>query len=293
MKDTNKLDDYIKQIEGKQRRKTRVRVAMLMILLVVGLITAGVWLYPRYANGGGEEELTYPEVPQDIPDRGYVDVEAPEDYEVEEVEVVVEAQRASLLIEGDFTTSEPLWFKLEDHDVSLKYSIDFGDGKQMDIRNMTRHLYRQPGTYKVTFTSPDADEPVQETIIINRRTGKREEDKFAKAVRLWEKEEQVKAFAGGDLAAKPSFPGGTTALMSYMQTHLGEVSGYEGRLLVGFRVGAEGKVGSLRVISGLDSQLDRRVVRALANMPDWIPAQKDGQNVAADYRLPFYFKKGT
>lgn len=93
----------------------------------------------------------------------------------------------------------------------------------------------------------------------------------------------------------PSFPGGDSELYKYLATTIvypktAQESGAQGRVVVGFTVQADGSIADLKVIKGVSADLDEEALRVAASMPKWIPAKKDGQNVAVSYALPVSFK---
>ncbi|HMQ49064.1 MAG TPA: TonB family protein [Saprospiraceae bacterium] len=67
-------------------------------------------------------------------------------------------------------------------------------------------------------------------------------------------------------------------------------AGIEGKVLVELIISAAGKVTDIKVVQGLGYGCDEAAVAVLEQMPDWIPAQKDGKAVASKMTLPFQFK---
>lgn len=95
---------------------------------------------------------------------------------------------------------------------------------------------------------------------------------------------------------KPEFPGGTTALLTW----IGENIRYPGdpeedgdgprRVIVKFVVGADGKVRDPKVVKGAGEKYDAEALRVISNMPDWQPGESQGKKVATYYTLPITFK---
>ena len=124
--------------------------------------------------------------------------------------------------------------------------------------------------------------------------------------------------AGQDHA--PYYPGGTTALMKFLSTHIkypadAERCGVEGRVMVTFYVEPDGKVSDVKVAktdlknrlsdkkfdkySDIDKfamrekgegQLKEEALRVVSMMADWKPAQRRGKPARVKYSLPVSFR---
>ena len=124
--------------------------------------------------------------------------------------------------------------------------------------------------------------------------------------------------AGQDHA--PYYPGGTTALMKFLSTHIkypadAERCGVEGRVMVTFYVEPDGKVSDVKVAktdlknrlsdkkfdkySDIDKfamrekgegQLKEEALRVVGMMADWKPALRRGKPVRVKYSLPVTFR---
>lgn len=95
----------------------------------------------------------------------------------------------------------------------------------------------------------------------------------------------------------PSFGGGENSLKKFIAKNLrypkkAEDNGVEGRAVVQFVVNADGSITDAVEINGCDADLAAEAIRVVESMPDWNPAQKDGQAVRSIYNLPFNFKLG-
>ena len=93
----------------------------------------------------------------------------------------------------------------------------------------------------------------------------------------------------------PQYPGGESALYRYIATNIKYPAeamkrNEQGRVVVRFMVGADGRVSDVSVLRGVSSELDAEAVRVVENMPAWIPASdKNGRPVACTYSLPVHF----
>lgn len=97
----------------------------------------------------------------------------------------------------------------------------------------------------------------------------------------------------------PQFPGGEAALMKYISSHIqyptmAQENNVQGRVIVQFVVGKDGKVGEVKVARSVDKDLDREAVRVCKSLPKFTPGRQNGQPVAVWYTLPVTFKlQGT
>ncbi len=92
----------------------------------------------------------------------------------------------------------------------------------------------------------------------------------------------------------PQFPGGNAAIQSYFykNQHYPEYTlsrGIHGSPIVSFIVSKAGIVENVRVVKGIDLQLDREAVRLVKSMPVWQPALYKGKPVACMLLLPVDF----
>ncbi len=93
----------------------------------------------------------------------------------------------------------------------------------------------------------------------------------------------------------PSFPGGMKAYREYLDHHLeypkkAKEAQIEGVVVVQFIVEKEGEISNARVVRHLEASLDSAAVRAIREMPSWIPASDYGNAVRCKYSLPVSFK---
>jgi len=93
----------------------------------------------------------------------------------------------------------------------------------------------------------------------------------------------------------PSFPGGETALMQYLSSHIrypasARENGYQGTVVVQFDVEPDG---SLRDVSALNANgytaLAAEAARVVKGMPKWHPGRQNGHTVVVRYSLPVRF----
>lgn len=92
----------------------------------------------------------------------------------------------------------------------------------------------------------------------------------------------------------PEFPGGQAALLKYLASDvkypkIAMENGIHGRVVASFVVEKDGSIRDVEIVKGVDPSLDQEAIRVLALMPNWIPGQQRGQNVAVKYTVPVTF----
>ena len=93
----------------------------------------------------------------------------------------------------------------------------------------------------------------------------------------------------------PQFPGGEAELLKYIASHIkyptmAAENNIQGRVVVKFVVGKDGRVGEVVVLRGKDPDLDKEAVRLVKTLPNFIPGKMNGQAVSVWYTLPINFK---
>lgn len=93
----------------------------------------------------------------------------------------------------------------------------------------------------------------------------------------------------------PSFPGGNSALMTYLSKNIRYPSAaaknnIHGRVVCNFIIEKDGSVSDVRVINSVGPSLDKEAVRLLSSMPKWNPGKQKGKAVRVKYTLPVNFQ---
>lgn len=93
----------------------------------------------------------------------------------------------------------------------------------------------------------------------------------------------------------PSFPGGTAALMKFIEKELAypakaKEKYLQGRVIVQFVVERDGRITSAKVIKSVDRLLDREALRVVGKMPRWNPGRQMGQTCRVRYIIPITFR---
>ncbi|HYG37691.1 MAG TPA: TonB family protein [Cytophagales bacterium] len=66
--------------------------------------------------------------------------------------------------------------------------------------------------------------------------------------------------------------------------------GIEGKVFLSFIVGADGSIRDVKVIKGINKELDDEAIRVIKKMPSWNPGKQSGVAVSVHYALPINFK---
>ena len=93
----------------------------------------------------------------------------------------------------------------------------------------------------------------------------------------------------------PSFPGGMSALQSYLATHTvypenAAANGVQGRVIVQIVVEKTGKISDVWVVRSVHPLLDYEAMRVVRGMPRWNPGMQNGKPVPVKYTVPIAFK---
>ena len=91
----------------------------------------------------------------------------------------------------------------------------------------------------------------------------------------------------------PEFPGGQAAMLKFIADNLkypiGMADDFQGSIRVKFYVDTLGHVCDPQIVRGLDSALDREVLRVVRLFPEFIPGQHEGKKVNVYMNLPIRF----
>lgn len=93
----------------------------------------------------------------------------------------------------------------------------------------------------------------------------------------------------------PSFPGGTSGLMTYLSQNIrypaeAQETCAQGRVVVSFVVGKDGHISDVTVVRSVEPSLDKEAVRVVRNMPRWTPGKQGGEPVRVRYNVPVSFR---
>lgn len=90
----------------------------------------------------------------------------------------------------------------------------------------------------------------------------------------------------------PEFLGGQDSLEKYIQANLEypqTIACYAGIVYVGFIVEKDGSISTIKLLRGIDDDLDAAALKVVAGMPDWFPGSRNGIAKRVKYTLPVRF----
>lgn len=107
--------------------------------------------------------------------------------------------------------------------------------------------------------------------------------------------ESVEAYDIESADVQPAFPGGISALYSYINNsrrYPAEAyrNGVQGRVLCSFVVNADGSISHINVLKGIDPALDNEAIRIIEEMPRWSAGRIGERTVPVYYILPIVFR---
>jgi TonB family protein len=96
----------------------------------------------------------------------------------------------------------------------------------------------------------------------------------------------------------PEFPGGMAEAMKFLAKNIkypvaAQQAKIEGRVIVQFVIEKDGSVSDVKVMRGVNSELDAEAIRVVSMMPKWIPGKQRGKAVAVKYTMPIMFRLQT
>jgi len=92
----------------------------------------------------------------------------------------------------------------------------------------------------------------------------------------------------------PEFPGGNTALQTYIANAIkypviAQENGVQGRVYISFVVNPKGLVEQVKVVRGVDPNLDKEAIRVIESLPAWKPGKQRGKPVKVSFTVPINF----
>ena len=93
---------------------------------------------------------------------------------------------------------------------------------------------------------------------------------------------------------KPSFPGGESAMKSYLNSTLkypidAQENGVQGRVIVQFIIEKDGSISDVKISSSVNPSFDREALRVVKAMPKWNPGKVNGIPVRVKNEVPVVF----
>jgi len=210
------------------------------------------------------------------------ELEAEEEEEIEEIEIPEEKEQ---VIEEEIQNSQKVTELQIVEDELVKEPPKTVDAQKEDERQVGA-VDEDKGTDDITKDVVKVDQTVVE---VKEPPKPKEEEKKPEP-----KPEKEEVFTSA--AHMPSYPGGDAALMKYLQKNLrypqaAQDNNIQGKVVVQFVVTKSGKIGEVKVVRGVDKDLDREAVRVCKSLPAFSPGRNAvGDPVNVWYTLPVTFK---
>ena len=106
----------------------------------------------------------------------------------------------------------------------------------------------------------------------------------------------AEAMPFSEIDVKPTFNGGdANEFAKWIGTQVNypeecKEENIEGRVVLSFTIGTDGKVSDIKVLRGVHEKLDAEAVRVISMSPDWTPGLHDGKTVPVSFTIPIAFK---
>lgn len=102
-------------------------------------------------------------------------------------------------------------------------------------------------------------------------------------------------YDAADVERQAEFLGGEQGLFTFLRNtiHYPDTefdAGIQGQVLIGFIVERDGRLVQVRTLGPVSPGLDQEAMRAVQQMPNWIPARSNGKPVAMRVILPIQFQ---
>lgn len=96
----------------------------------------------------------------------------------------------------------------------------------------------------------------------------------------------------------PEFPGGAPELYQYLARNIKYPKSamerkVQGRVISQFLVRKDGSITDVKIVKGVDAELDAEAVRVISGMPKWKPGMQKGEAVDVKYTVPVTFRLNT
>lgn len=94
---------------------------------------------------------------------------------------------------------------------------------------------------------------------------------------------------------QPQFPGGIAEMMTFIKKNINyprEAAnmGVEGKVIVAFEVGKDGRLDKIQVLKGVGNGCDEEAIRVIKMMPNWEPGKMNGRSVKVKMTVPIKFQ---
>ncbi|MDE5659416.1 MAG: energy transducer TonB [Muribaculaceae bacterium] len=235
-------------------------VVVIAVFLIVSLFVSQIERAEETITGDAEQEMVSVDTTQDEPEPEEEPEERFEEPEVEEVlpeEVLNTVKVTEIAI-------------VDDSEVT----------KEDEVKNQEELTQTE-----TAFGATDFDKGTDDVTVVR-------EVRDEVVVEEKKAPEPEKIFTA--VEESPKFPGGEAELYKFLNKNIrypeiAAQNNIQGRVVVQFVVEKDGSVGEVKVVRGVDPDLDKEAVRVVKSMPKFIPGKMNGQNVRVWHTLPIKF----
>ena len=265
--------------QDSPKRHNKSVLYTLIGIVAVALIAYGYTSINKYLT---EQRLKEEQLRQEQL-AAQAELEAEQEEEEEKIEIPEEKEQ---VIEEEIQNSQKVTEMNIVADELVKEPPKTIDAQKEDERQVGA-VNEDKGTDNITKDVVKVDQ----TVVKEVEPPKEEKKEEPKPEPKPEKEEVFRS-----AAHMPSFPGGDGALMSFINKNIrypqaAQDNNIQGKVVVQFVVTKTGKVGEVKVVRGVDKDLDKEAVRVCKMLPAFSPGRNaTGDPVAVWYTLPVQFK---
>jgi TonB family protein len=92
----------------------------------------------------------------------------------------------------------------------------------------------------------------------------------------------------------PEFPGGMNALLKYLSANIkypdaALKAGIQGRVVAQYIVNRDGSISDIKILRGVNPDIDKEAIRVINSMPKWKPGMQKGKVERVTYTIPIVF----
>ncbi len=170
----------------------------------------------------------------------------------------------------------------------LTVNVKVGKNTPMESVEKLKNTLRKAWALRITYGLMEDEKAVVSHLKLNGQARLNEETNVLEVGGNAEEVFQV-------VENMPEFPGGNTELMRFLAKNINypaeaQQKGEQGRVMVQFVVGKDGKLSDIKIMRSISPTLDAEAIRVIKAMPDWKPGTQRGQAVAVKYTIPISFR---
>lgn len=259
----------------QMRKNSEKRHTLAVIFMFIGLVIVviGVIAFNKYTTWKAEQDLLAQneqmamaqigpeeEVPEEEEEEQKIEIPEPEKEVVQQEEAQTQQTQIAIV--------PPDQVKNEVHDITELLESDAKRG-QADKEGEIGDLDTKVQAPEV-IVAPQVVEPV-----VKEPEPPKEDNKVFDVV------EQAPQFLGGNLNKWLS--------NNIRYPEAAQQNGVSGRVIVQFVVERDGSITDVKVVKGVDKDLDAEAVRVVKKMPKWQPGKNNGHPVRTKFTLPINF----